>query len=196
MAAKRKPGKRPPNKKHTVQRVLHPKGPEDFTDAKTGELLNPKHEMFTQMWVQTFDQEKALEAGGYKKPKSNVARHNQCRNILRREEVQLRVRSILKERVKDLAVTEAFVILKMMDVYEKAMEMKPIVGGEGEIVGHEPQDLRVAMQTLKELGVNLGMFQKKSDDRAGTVVINMNYGDDRPALPAPTVIQGVSTRLN
>ena len=179
----------------TALRTDKPKSVEDFFDSRTGELLNSKHEAFANMWVQTFNQSDALAAGGYKKPKSDVARRSQARTILRREDVMIRVRAILKERVKGFAVTESFIIFKMLDVYEKAMEKKPIMNNEGEEVGSEYQDLRVALQTLEKLGTNLGMFSKANDDRAGTVVINMNYGDDQKALPVP-VIQGEAKRLN
>lgn len=183
----------------TALRTDKPKSVEDFFDA-TGALKNPKHEAFAHKWVQTFDQEEALAAGGYQKPKNANSKYCQARSILRRKDVMIRVRSILKERVKSFAVTENFIIFKMLDVYDKAMEEKPILAknaesGEMEVVGKEYQDLRVAMQTLKELGTNIGMFIKKSDERAASVVINMNYGDDQKALPVPS-IQGESKRLN
>lgn len=178
------------------QRVDRPKGVEDFLDPLSGELLNPKQEMFAHTWVQTFDYAEALKAGGYKKPKTSKAKSNQARSILRRPEVMVRVRSILKERVKHLAVTESFIVLRMIDLYEKAISEKPIVNNEGEVVGYDYVDLKVAQSTLKDLGANLGMFQNKNDKIMPTVVINMNYGDDSKAIHPKEVIQGISTRLN
>lgn len=200
MDTKKRASKKKTAKKKVVGRKIQRKvnfaaGVEEFLDPESGELLNPQHELFAQEWMQTFDQESALLAAKFVKPKNAVAKYNQFHNIMKKPQVQERCRAILKERVTHMTVTENFIILKMLDVYNRAMEERPIKDNEGNVIGSEYKDLRVAMQTLKELGTNLGMFQKKTDDRAPNVVIHMSYGNDQPALPSPTIIHGESKRL-
>jgi hypothetical protein len=198
MARKKRATKKTPAKKKPkiCTSIKHPASVDDFFDDETGELLNPRHELFAQEWARSFDRAAALAAGKYSKPKTRATLRKNSDLILRREEVQRRIRAILRAEVTDMAVTEDWVILKMLDVYEKALEEKPIMDAEGNVVGYEYKDLRVAQQTLKELGINLGMFQKKDDSRAASVVINMNYGGQLPGSEQPPAIEGRAKRLN
>jgi hypothetical protein len=198
VVAKKKKAAKRTKKPLLAARTVHPKSIDDFFLSKTGELRNAKHEMFAQVWVQTFDAREALVQAGYKNPTNRMNLRSQSRSILMREEVQIRVRAILRERVRDMAVTENFVVLKMLDILEKAMAEKPILDSEGSVVGTEYNDLRVALQTLEKLGTNIGMFQKKDAEEKQTVVFNMNYGEksvEEQKQLTRQAIDGVSKRL-
>lgn len=198
MATKKKVLKKRATDKPIARKVHRPTSPKDYVDAKTGELLNPRHEMFCQVWVQTFNNAEALAKCGYK-AKTAKAISDQSRALLRQPHIQARVRAILFERVQEYAVTEDWIVLKMIDVMDKALATKPILNSEGVVVGEEYNDLRVALSTLEKLGQNVGMFKKDSTEKAPTVIFNMNYGTkdaDQAKQLTRQPIDSQSERLN
>lgn len=207
-ARKKTTGKKRPTKKAAVKKVVderrrlaehvqRPVSIEDYFHPENGQLLNPRHEIFAQMWVQTFSKDKAVEAAGYKITNRQSVLAN-AHDVLKRPEVQRRVRTILAERATEFAVTEDWVVLKMIDVLDKALKEKPILDHEGNIVGNEFQDLRTALGTLKELGTNIGMFKAKDSSKTPNVTFNFNYGvaqDAEPKKIGREAIAGESVRL-
>lgn len=178
-----------------ARRIDKPVTIEDFFNDDSGELRNAQHEMFAQAWVQTFNNEGACRVAGIAFEDSRAA-SIKARDILRREEIQIRVRTILKERVKNYAITEDWVVLKIMDLLELAATQKEFRNKEGEVIGSET-DVRAALKAAELLGQNLGMFQKVDKKVAQNITFNLNYGS-QPEQPALTrqPIPGVSTRLN
>lgn len=164
---------------------------------KTGQLLNAKHELFAQTWLQTFDKVKCLAAIG-SKARTPKQISDGARAYLRRADVQARIRTILDERVKDMAITESWVLLELMDLIEKGKSEKPITNKDGEIIGYEYNDLRTASMNVVKIGENLQMFQKKDEKPQRGVVIINNYGPeaDAPAVNVPSIVEGQAKRLN
>lgn len=199
--AKKRTAKKKPCK--TVQRKIHkPQSLDEYFCPESKELLNPQHEMFCHAWVQTFDNEKACLAAGFKVRDEGDRRdrlkssNDQARQLLRRPEIQQRVRSILAERAQDMAVTQDWVVLKLLEVIDKGMAEKPVYDREGAIIGYEHSDLRTALGALVKLGENVGMFTKKEEKSAQQVVFNLNYGGEQPQQLTRQPIQGDSERLN
>jgi hypothetical protein len=173
----------------------HPKL-EDFFN-KSGDLKNPKHEMFAHAWVQSFDHEFACNEARIKVKNRKDATHKSC-SLLRREDVQVRVRSILKERVRDMALTESWVVLELLDTYNKCSAMREIYTQDGEPTGDKAiVDARGALKALEMLGQNIGMFKTKSDGPAQNITLNLNYGSPQKDVPlvGQDAIEGVSKRL-
>jgi len=182
-------------------KVHHPTSVDDYFCKESGELLHPQHEMFCHAWVQTFDNEKACREAGFKVRDGDrrdrlKSAHDQARQLLRRPEIQKRVRAILSERAQDMAVTQDWVVLKLLEVIEKGMAEKPVYDREGAIIGYEHSDLRTALGALVKLGENVGMFTKKEEKSAQQVVFNLNYGGEQPQQLTRQPLQGESERLN
>lgn len=200
MAAQKK---RTPAKKKasTAKRVVRKnktaRGVEDFFDPETGELLNPQHELFAQAWVQTFNVPKAVAIAGYTGKTEQQAKTS-ARRLLRREDVQRRVRDILSERVRDFAIDKNWVVLELLDLIEKGKTPAPITNKDGDILGYEYNDLRTALGAAVKIGENLGMFQKKDDAPQRAITIINNYGPDaeQPKDITRAPLEGQAKRLN
>ena len=164
---------------------------------KSGSLKNPKHEMFSQAWVQSFNHEFACKEARITVKNKRDACHKSC-SLLRREDVQVRVRSILKERVRDMALTESWVVLELLDTYNKCSKMREIFTHDGEGTGeYMVTDSRAALRALEMLGQNIGMFKTKTDGPAQNITLNLNYGSEQKDVPliAKDAIEGISKRL-
>lgn len=202
--------KRPPKRRvtggdrKTAKRIRRPKSIEDYFNS-AGQLKNSRHELWCQAWVQTFNEEEAARAGGFKDPEE---RKYQIRyDVMSREECQLRIQQIVAKRSEDMCLTPDWVVQRMLDVFRESMEERPIAAGkDGGIIGYEPRDLRTARETLHALGVNLGMFQKQKAPERPTHFI-FHYGDipkleqqnepeKAPKATVRQVIQGQAKRLN
>lgn len=170
--------KAPKGKKPTV---------ESYFDAKSGELINPKHELFTQAWVQFFDYGKACEAAGYQGTTEKSTAMIACR-LLREQHIQLRVREIMRERVYQLQLSPDWVILQLLNSHNVCMEDEPIMDKDGDIAGYQIRDTRTAQKSIELIGQYLGMFkQVEKGNGAREVHFHLNYGvpneADAPRMP-------------
>lgn len=199
MVAKKKVAKKKATRKKAIGKSLarntkRPASLDDYLDPNTGELMNAKHEMFVQTWVQTFDNEKSCLAAGLRVDDRN-AYHN-ARYMLRREEIQLRVRSILRERITDMQLSEDWVVLKLLDTFDLCMREVPVMSKDGEIVGYGIADARTGLRALELIGMNMGMFKKVDNESPQKVILNLNFGGDQQQIPAKKpAIEGASKRL-
>jgi len=164
---------------------------------KSGDLKNPVHEMFANAWVQSFNHEFAIKEARVPYTTKKAAAQKSLK-LLRREDIQVRVRAILKERVRDMALTESWVVLELLDTYNKCSAMKEIYTREGEPTGESMIcDARGALKALEMLGQNIGMFKTKTDGPAQNITLNLNYGSEQQAVPliGKDAIEGISKRL-
>lgn len=206
-AAKRgRPRKKTTKKpdKLVAKRVNKPPSIDGYFN-KFGQLKNARHELWCQAWVQTFDEAEAARAGNFKNPEED--RYKIRHNVMKRPECQRRIQQIVEQRAKHMVLSRDWVIQTMLEVFRESMKEVPITAGkDGHVVGHMPADLKTAHSTIKDLGVDLGMFQK-SQPPERPVHFHFNYGVPPveqktqknvtpPKATVKQVIQGQHKRLN
>lgn len=84
--------------------------------------LTQQQELFCQQYVIDYNGTQAACRAGYSEKTAEV----QASRLLRNVKVLSRVRAIQKERLEKLAVTQESVILKLLEVYDRCMQAKPV----------------------------------------------------------------------
>ena len=81
--------------------------------------------------------------------------------LLRNVKVAARIDQALQERVGRTEVTADWVISKLVENVERAMQAKPVADRQGNPTGEFRYDGAVANQALRHLGQHLGMFKDR-----------------------------------
>lgn len=136
---------------------------------KVSEKLTAQQEMFCQEYIVDYNGTQAAIRAGYSKKTADV----QASKLLRNVKVLSRVRAIQKERLEKLAVTQESVILKLLEIYDRCMQAKPVMEwdyNERKYVetGEYAFDSRGALNALEMIGKHLAMFTNKVE-HSGTV---------------------------
>ena len=139
-----------------------------------GTLKNPKHELYANAYVQTFNRKQSVIACGVDPAVSSV--NDIGFRMARRPEVKQRIKTLLAERVEEIAVNEDWIILRLAQIVERSMENEAILNRDGEETGEFKFDGRNANRALELIGNYLGMFKQKDAQTAGQVIINLDYG--------------------
>lgn len=124
--------------------------------------LTPQQEMFCQEYIVDYNGTQAAIRAGYSEKTADV----QAVRLLRNVKVLSRVRAIQKERLEKLAVTQESVILKLLEIYDRCMQAKPVMEwdyNERKYVetGEYTFDSRGALNALEMIGKHLAMFTNK-----------------------------------
>lgn len=147
-----------------------------------GTLADPRDELYCRIYAHTFDRKEAFEAIGLN-PGRRGNWKDTGRDFLRyRPHVHERIKVLVAERVKDLCIDENWVMVKLVNNLERAMEAEAKIGADGEPTGRFEFDGRTATKVLEMIGTQLGMFEKNKQQERGGVTINMNFGGDAPAV--------------
>jgi phage terminase small subunit len=155
---------------------------------KDGTLENAKHEMYAQAYVQHFHQQKAIQAIGMSEDDGWLP--GIAHRIHKKPEVRQRIKDIVADRVKELAIDENWVVLKLVKVLDRAMQEEEVKDRYGNPTGGFEFDGRNANRALELLGNHLGMFKKQDQSTAGQVVINLDYGQDAQVRIGHEPIEG------
>ncbi|MGY3608347.1 MULTISPECIES: terminase small subunit [unclassified Bradyrhizobium] len=126
-------------------------------------LKNPKHERVAQELAKGRSAAQAYIEAGYK-----ANRHN-ASALARTQPIKTRVSELLEKRervdakatekaVEKLALTKEWVIDKLIENVERALQARPVRGKEGEEQGEYQYQGSVANRALELLGKELGMF--------------------------------------
>ncbi len=124
--------------------------------------LTAQQELFCQEYIVDYNGTQAAIRAGYSEKTADV----QAVRLLRNVKVLSRVRAIQKERLEKLAVTQESVILKLLEIYDRCMQAKPVMEwdyNEREYVatGEYTFDSRGALNALEMIGKHLAMFTNK-----------------------------------
>lgn len=125
-------------------------------------LENKKHERFCQEYVVDYNGTKAAIRAGYKEDSARV----KASKMLTNANILSRVRELQHEQVERLAVTQDYVVLQLLETYQKCLEETPVLKFDpdlGEMVetGKYQFDSRGAIRALELLGKHLGMYNDK-----------------------------------
>jgi phage terminase small subunit len=132
-------------------------------------LPNPRHERFAQELAKGKPASEAYELAGYKPNRGNASVLKQDQNI------SIRVAEILQERehihaqataaaVERTALTKEWVIGRLIENVERAMQVAPVTDREGNETGEFTYQGNVANRSLELLGKELGMFVDRTED--------------------------------
>jgi ABC-type amino acid transport substrate-binding protein len=117
-------------------------------------LRNARRERFAVGLANGLSATQAYEAAGYKPDRGNAAR------LTANDSIRLRVAE-LQERKAEAAVFDRVRIMQQLSgLYRHARKLVPILNGNGQTVGEEITDARTALNCLKLIGTELGMFGK------------------------------------
>ena len=140
-------------------------------------LKNKKEELFCQEYIKDFNGTRAATATGY----SEKTAYSAANRLLKKVEVLARVKELITERAERLCLSADNVVIRLIDIYEKCMQEKPVMAfnfatKELEETGEYAFDSKGALKAAELIGRHLGMFNDKLDLNA-PVKINVvrNY---------------------
>lgn len=121
--------------------------------------LTPKQEEFVKQYLVDLNATGAAVRAGYSKKTAEVQGPRLLGNVRVAEEITKR-RAVISEK---LEITQEWVIKKLVDNVERAMQAEPVRDREGNETGEYTYAGSVANGALTLLGKHLGMFTDKSE---------------------------------
>lgn len=129
-------------------------------------LDNAQHELFAQQIAKGSSQRDAYKAAGYK-VKSDAAADANASRLLSTDKVSARVRELqefISERtVEKSAVSKAWVIAKLVENVERAMQGEAVLDAQGTPTGEWKYNGNVANRALELIGKEQGMFVDRKE---------------------------------
>jgi phage terminase small subunit len=154
-------------------------------------LTNPRHERFAQELAKGKSQSEAYELAGWKGGQKNAHRLGKDEGILRRvaellAERDETARKATEKAVERLAIDRGWVIGKLVENVERAMQAVPVTrkeNGDEVCTGEYRYEGSVANRALELLGKELGMFiDRKEQGAPGEFAELDNAADIRAAI--------------
>lgn len=126
------------------------------------ELERKKHERFCREYVIDYNGTQAAIRAGYSE--SSARQHSV--KLLSNASILSRVRELQHEQVERLAVTQDYVVLQLLETYQRCLEETPVLKfdpdtGQMKETGKYQFDSRGALRALELLGKHLGMYNDK-----------------------------------
>jgi len=116
----------------------------------------------------------------------------QAGRLLDKAEVRAYIFTLMEAREKRLEMDQDWVIARLRDIHDRCMEAEPVwkwernegdPDGEKEAVPvYAKFDASGATRALELIGRHMKMFSDKVDSAAMNVVMNIDLGNDKPAI--------------
>ena len=119
--------------------------------------LTQKQRRFCSEYPIDLNGTQAAIRAGYSSNGAEVTGHR----LLRNPKVAARIAKTLNERIERTEITADWVITKLVENVERAMQARPVVDSQGNQTGQYRYDGNVANQALRHLGQHLGMFKDR-----------------------------------
>lgn len=137
-------------------------------------LPNPRHERFAQELAKGTEAGEAYKIAGFTPNAGNARRLKLDEAVKKRVEAILSERSRIHEKgveraIERLALTKEWVIGRLVENVERAMQAEAVTDREGNTTGEYKYEGSVANRALELLGKELGMFVERSEN------VNKNY---------------------
>ena len=129
--------------------------------------LTDKQQLFVQEYLVDFNATRAAARAGY----SEVSAAVQGNALLKKPLVQLALSEARSKRIKRTQVDQDFVIAKLVEVVERALDPYPVVDRDGMPTGEFKWQGSVANQALALLAKHTGGFSDKVNHEGGITVI-------------------------
>jgi len=131
-------------------------------------LPNPRHELFAQAIAKGASQREAYKAAGYG-VKSDAAADASASRLLSGGKVQARISELQSRAAEKAMLTKAWVIERLLENVERAMEAIPVLDAAGNPTGKYVYNGNVANRALELLGKEMNMFiERKEIGRPGS----------------------------
>ena len=147
-------------------------------------LENSKHEHFAHLVVKGETAAKAYVLCGYSE-KGAIQSGNR---LFRKPEVAGRIQelktAVSERQVEKVAVDRTWVLAKLVENVQRAMQVEPVRDREGNAIGQYTYQGGVANKALELLGKELGMFQPRQENtesRAKNIMDLLEAGRKRVA---------------
>jgi phage terminase small subunit len=118
-------------------------------------LRKHKHELFAQGLAKGLSADAAYQAAGYKRDRGNATR------LTANDSIQKRVVEIQDKAAENVEVSKAWVMERLKEIVERAMQAVPHLDHEGNPTGVYTYQGNVAIKALEMLGRELGMFAQR-----------------------------------
>lgn len=128
-----------------------------------GVLSNQRHEAFAQALASGKTADEAYRDAGYKANRGNAA------TLKANQSISDRVTELLGMAADRVVVDREWVIAKLVDNVDRAMQAVEIKKADGTGTGEYKYDGSVANKALELLGKEIGMFVERSEN------VNHNY---------------------
>lgn len=147
--------------------------------------LNGKQERFCQEYVIDYNGKQAALRAGYQERSAR----QQASRLLTNAAVLARVRELQKEQVERLAISQDYVVLQLLETYQRCLEVTPVLRfdpstGQMEETGMYQFDSKGALRALELIGKHLGMYNDKlqvsgqiNTGQLGNVLKQLRGGD-------------------
>jgi len=147
-----------------------------------GNLEDTRDELYCRVYAHTFDRRQGFKAIDLNPGKRGGWIDTGVEYLKNRPHLKDRIKVLVAEKVAELCIDENWVMVKLVDNLERAMEADAKIGPDGEPTGKFEFDGRTATKVLEMIGTQLGMFERNKQQERGGVNITMNFGGDVPAL--------------
>ena len=164
--------------------------------------LTPKQEAFVLAYVKTGNASEAYREA-YNTKASAKTIHEKASRVLAEGKVRARfevLRGKVSERVVEkTAISKAWVIEKLVENVERAMQAEPVRrktgDGEEEVLGEYTYNGSVANKALELLGKELGMFIDRKEVRGPNEFARMSDEELEVFLAAPPPMEAFAALL-
>ena len=151
-------------------------------------LVNPKHEAFCQAYVrgESAGNASATYRAVYGKDNRGAATRLQQRDSIVQRVAEIRAEiaaseaAALAQATESLGISKEWVLERLLENVERAMQRKAVLDDEGEAVGEWKYDGSVANKALELLGKHLGMFVSVGDTHNLQVNLGVAFVDKPP----------------
>lgn len=131
-------------------------------------LTNPRQERFAQGLAEGKTQRDAYASAGYKPSDANASHLQADNRVSQRVSELLAARAARTERatekaVEKLALTKEWVVSRLMENAERALQRVPVLDDDGKPTGQWRYDGMVANRSLELLGKHLGILIERRE---------------------------------
>lgn len=122
-------------------------------------LMTSKKKKFVEEYLKDMEQSKAYVRAGYRA--KNVFTASACSNrLLKDDKVKEAINEAIRERKERVKVDHDWVLLKLIENVNRAMQSTPVLDKEGNPIGEYKYEGAVANKALELIGKHIAFFPK------------------------------------
>lgn len=144
-------------KKPTAKEIEIAQEKIDAEDAKVlqdGHSSEIREKLFINEYLKDFNATRAAIDAGYSKDSAATL----AGRLLRKVEIKEAIRSRLANRIAVLGLDQDFVIRNLLALYDRCMQVEPVLNSQGEETGVYKFDSKGASRALELIGKHMNMF--------------------------------------